>query len=78
LPVINTNLKSGVPYVSLDGLTGFTVHPKDSEALKSSIIRIFSNKDQYENFSKNAIARASIFSSKIMTESYNNLFSNEI
>jgi glycosyltransferase involved in cell wall biosynthesis len=78
LPVINTNLKSGVPYVSLDGLTGFTVQPKDSEALKSSIIRIFSNKDQYENFSKNAIARASIFSSKKMTESYNNLFSNEI
>lgn len=78
LPVINTNLKSGVPYVSLDGLTGFTVQPKDSEALKSSIIKIFSNKDQYEIFSKNAIARASKFSSEKMTESYNKLFSNEI
>jgi rhamnosyl/mannosyltransferase len=78
LPVINTNLKSGVPFVSLDGLTGFTIKPKDSQALKSSILRIFSDKDQYETFSKNAIARASIFSAEKMAKSYNELFSNEL
>jgi glycosyltransferase involved in cell wall biosynthesis len=77
LPVINTNLNSGVPYVSLDGLTGFTVQPMDSGAIKSSIIRIFSDKDQYEAFSRNAIVRASIFSPEKMTESYNNLFLDE-
>ena len=78
LPVINTNLKSGVPYVSVDGLTGFTVKPKDSEALKSSIIEILSNNERYELFSKNAIARTSLFSVDKMTEAYHKLFNDDI
>src|SRR5208282_387744 len=36
-PVVNTQLDSGVPYVSLDGETGFTVEPRDSNALAVAI-----------------------------------------
>lgn len=36
-PVINTRLKSGVPYVSLDQVTGLTVTPGDIKELKEAM-----------------------------------------
>ena len=36
-PVVNTQLDSGVPSVSIDGVTGVTVPPADSEALARAI-----------------------------------------
>jgi glycosyltransferase involved in cell wall biosynthesis len=36
-PVINTRLPGGVPYVSLNGITGLTVEPSDIEALTNAM-----------------------------------------
>ncbi|MEP6506606.1 MAG: glycosyltransferase [Gemmatimonadales bacterium] len=44
-PVINTSLDSGVPSVSLDGLTGLTVPPRSVKALARAIRLLLDNPD---------------------------------
>lgn len=39
-PVVNTGLDSGVPFVSLDGVSGITVPPRDEDALAAAISRL--------------------------------------
>jgi glycosyltransferase involved in cell wall biosynthesis len=39
-PVVNTALDSGVPYVSLDGVTGITVPPRDAGSLAVALERL--------------------------------------
>ncbi len=43
LPVINTNLPTGVPSVSLHNETGLTVPPRDSSALHNAIRKLLSD-----------------------------------
>lgn len=43
LPVINTNLPTGVPDVSLDGITGITVPPGDQKALAEALHRLWTD-----------------------------------
>ena len=42
-PVVNTALDSGVPFVSLDGVSGLTVPPNDPSALASAINRLLAD-----------------------------------
>jgi glycosyltransferase involved in cell wall biosynthesis len=44
-PVVNTWLPSGVPFVSLDDVTGLTVAPKSSSALAAGITKLLLNHD---------------------------------
>src|SRR5579871_822057 len=45
LPVVNTNLDSGVPFVSRHEETGFTVAPADSEAIAKATNRLLDDED---------------------------------
>ena len=43
LPVINTDLPTGVPWVARDGMEALTVHAKDSAALRAALSRLASD-----------------------------------
>ncbi len=45
VPVVNTSLDSGVPFVSLHELTGLTVPPADSERLADATNLLLDNPD---------------------------------
>jgi len=71
-PVINTSLHTGVPHVSLDGLTGITVPPSNIDAL-SKAIQTLANDDtlrkQYGNNAYNRV-REVFDNNKIMNDIY--------
>ena len=58
LPVVNTSLDSGVPFVSLDGQTGFTVPPCNPAALAGAINRLLDDHALRTSFAKAGIQRA--------------------
>ena len=64
-PVINTNLPTGVPDVSINNQTGITVEPKNSDAIANAINTILADDKKYSFYSQNTKARVvSIFSKK--------------
>ena len=68
-PVVNTNLDSGVPFVSLDGLTGVTVAPFDTGALARAINQLLDDDAQRAEFGRAARLRVEQeFSEAVMTE----------
>lgn len=56
-PVINTSLPSGAPCVSLDGVTGLTVPPADSDALAAAVNRLAEDSELREKLGNNAAER---------------------
>ena len=74
LPVINTNLPSSVPFVSLDEVTGITVPPRDPIALAAAIKRLCNEPIFYEKCSRNALQRAKFFCEETMIEKYANIY----
>jgi len=58
LPVVNTALDSGVPFVSLHEQTGLTVPPADSVQLAAAINRLLDNPDLRSTFGRAARLRA--------------------
>ena len=69
-PVINTHLKSGVPWVSIHNETGLTVDVGDSKGLAKSISLLFEDEELYRRLSSGAIKRAAYFSSENIRNQY--------
>jgi rhamnosyl/mannosyltransferase len=68
IPVINTRLDSGVPFVSLHERTGLTVPPADPEALAEAINRVLDQPDLRRSMGAAARDRArQLFSIDVMT-----------
>jgi glycosyltransferase involved in cell wall biosynthesis len=57
-PVVNTRLDSGVTSVSIDGQTGLTVPPRDSEALSEAITSLLNNPARRVAYGRAARLRA--------------------
>lgn len=69
IPVVNTNIDSGVPEVSLDGVTGITVPPQDPAALAQAIEMLLENPEARAKYSRAGLVRASEeFSARRMAE----------
>lgn len=56
-PVVNTSLPTGVPYVSLDGVTGITVPPGDADALAHAMQTLADDDAMRLRLGKNAFRR---------------------
>ena len=68
-PVVNTRLATGVPYVSLDGETGFTVPVANSEALANAISKLLNDADLRGRFGENGRKRVlQEFTVEVMAE----------
>ena len=69
LPVVNTQLDSGVPYVSLHQQTGLTVPPRDPDALAAAINQLLDDGNLRESFGRAARLRAEQeFSVEVMAD----------
>lgn len=60
-PVINTNLASGVPHVSLDSITGLTVPPNDVQALAHAMKWMIEHEDERVEMGRKARTRVKDF-----------------
>ena len=74
-PVINTNLGTGVNYVSIDKETGITVEPENIEQLASAINKLISNDELRLQYGKNARKRIeTLFNVEKIKEQYIGLY----
>lgn len=66
-PVVNTSLDSGVPFVSIDGKTGLTVHPGDAAALARALTTLLDDDELRCRFGEAAQRRvAAEFTAPVM------------
>lgn len=56
-PVVNTQIPTGVPFVSLDGVTGITVPPARSDALAAAINRLLDDSQLRHQYGQAALRR---------------------
>jgi glycosyltransferase involved in cell wall biosynthesis len=60
LPVVNTDIDSGVPEVSINGQTGLTVPPGDADALASALQLLLNSEYQTQKMGEAARKRAEV------------------
>jgi len=71
VPVVNTNLPTGVTFVSPHNETGLTVPPRNSIALANAINTILEDDALRQRFSENARRRVKLFSlDRMLSETY--------
>lgn len=76
VPVVNTRLASGVPEVSVHGLTGLTVPPGDCEALAHAITRLLDDSELRSRYAAAGRQRAAAeFSDDRMGERLRQVYS---
>jgi rhamnosyl/mannosyltransferase len=68
LPVVNTSLPTGVPEVSIHGLTGLTVPPGNSRSLSEAISSLLADSALRLRFSISAQERAKAFTLNAMAD----------
>jgi len=56
-PVVNTRLRSGVTFVSLDGVTGLTVAPCDSAEMADALNRLLDDPELRQKYGNSALRR---------------------
>ena len=56
-PVVNTQIASGVPFVSLDDVTGLTIEPCNAAALEQAVNRLLADSELRARYGTAAIAR---------------------
>jgi glycosyltransferase involved in cell wall biosynthesis len=77
IPVVNTNLQTAVPYVSVHEQTGLTVPPADPEALATALNLMLDNQQLRESLGRAARLRAHTeFSDETMTKRMTALYQN--
>jgi glycosyltransferase involved in cell wall biosynthesis len=75
-PIINTNLKSGVPWVARHMREAITVPPGDTVELSEALVRLESDSDLRLRLSKNAYVRwQNVFSDKMFLDATDSLYS---
>jgi rhamnosyl/mannosyltransferase len=73
--VVNTSLDSGVPFVSLNGVTGLTVPPNDATALAAAINRVLDDGELRAAYGRAGRHRAQeLFSLEAMTRTTQALY----
>jgi rhamnosyl/mannosyltransferase len=71
LPVVSTNLPTGVPWVNQDGLSGLVVPPGNAGRLADAMGRLLLDRELRERLGQNAAARASeLFSRERMIAAF--------
>jgi rhamnosyl/mannosyltransferase len=58
IPVVSTDLPTGVPFVNQDGYTGLIVPPKDSKGLAKALNKLLGDKDLRMRLGQQAQKRA--------------------
>jgi rhamnosyl/mannosyltransferase len=71
VPVISTDLPTGVPWVNQHGVTGLVVPPGDPAALSGAITRLLSDADLRSRMGGNARRRAeTVFDRRQMVSAF--------